>query len=92
MALLADFTPAHGSESIELVQTFWHMVAPSGRTVTCALYRTTWGLELRAGYNNGDRLLVQRVFGAHVAEVYAAAWRAAAEVKGFRDVVEADPS
>ena len=73
----------------EHLQTYWQMMGPaSQRLITCALYRTAAGLELRAGQGEGDRLLCQRVFTELAAEMYAAAWRAAAEAKGFREGVE----
>ena len=71
---------------IELAQTFWRMAAPSGRHITCALYRTAEGLELRAGEGEGDHLLWNRVQTPHAAEVIAAMWKTAAAAQGFSDL------
>ena len=66
--------------------TFFHVVGPTGRLVTCAVFEIETGLELRLSY--GDDLLMRRhVFcGAHRDEqcVEAAAlWRAVLLDKGF---------
>lgn len=71
----------------ELVQQYWVMVGPSKRPFICALYRTTvGGLELRAGHGEQDALLRQPVVTEFAAETFAAAWRIAAEAKGFVDL------
>jgi len=70
----------------ELVRQYWVMVGASNRPFVCALYRTTAGLELRAGHGEQDALLYQPVVTAFAAETFAAAWRVAAEAKGFVDV------
>ena len=69
----------------ELVRQYWVMVGASNRPFICALYRTTAGLELRAGH--GEQLLRQPVVTAFAAETFAAAWKVAAEAKGLVDVV-----
>lgn len=58
----------------------------SGRPITCALYRTPNGLELRAGQGEQDVLLRQPMPTIAAAETYAGIWKAAAVGKGFRDV------
>jgi hypothetical protein len=70
---------------LENLRTFWQMTDRRKKSITCALYRTIGGLELRAGHGEGDRLLCQRVYTELAAEVFAAAWKAAAEAKGFRE-------
>jgi len=72
------------------VRTFWVMCGPSGQPLTCALYRTPVGLELRAGHGEQDVLLRQSVFTLVGAERFAAIWRAAAVGQGFRDVGPSD--
>ena len=72
----------------ELVRQYWVMAGPSNRRFICALYRTTAGLELRAGHGEQDALLRQPVVTEFAAATFAAAWRHAAEVKGFRDLGE----
>ena len=62
------------------------MVGASNRPFVCALYRTSAGLELRAGHGEQDALLCQPVVTTFAAETFAAAWRVAAEAKGFVDV------
>ena len=62
------------------------MVGPSNTVVTCALYRTPSGLEVRAGQGEQDRLLCQSVFTDLAAELFAAVWKAAADAKGFREL------
>lgn len=79
-------TPAATEDNrVEHVRTFWEMLTPSGRLIACALYRTSSGLELRAGVGEGDRLLSELVHSQHAAEVFAATWRKVAETQGYRD-------
>ena len=69
------------------LQTYWRVVGPtSNKPITCALYRTPEGLEVRAGHGEQDRLLSQRVYTLLAAETYAAAWKAAADARGFREI------
>lgn len=71
---------------LELVRRYWVMVGPSNRPFICALYRTPGGrLELRAGHGEHDALLRQPVLTTFAADTFAAAWRSAAEAKGFVD-------
>jgi hypothetical protein len=73
------------------LQTYWRVVGPSNKPITCALYRTSEGLEVRAGHGEQDRLLSQRVYTLLAAETYAAAWKAAADAKGFREITVDEP-
>ena len=72
---------------LECLLTYWVVVGQSNRPITCALYRTLdGGLELRAGHGEQDPLLRQPVLTPFAAKTFAAAWRHAAEVKGFREL------
>lgn len=66
--------------------TFFHVVGPNGRLLTCAVFDVETGLELRL--SEGDDLLVRRhVFSGarrHEQCIEAAAlWRAVLLEKGF---------
>jgi hypothetical protein len=74
------------TSQLDCVRTFWTMVSPSNVPITCALYRTPAGFELRAGQGEQDLLLRQPVLSDTAAGRYAAVWKAAAEAKGFHDV------
>jgi len=68
--------------------TFFQMVGPSDRTLTCAAFDTEFGLELRLSY--GDDLMRSQLFRSvdrddQCAEA-ADAWHLALIQKGFRDV------
>ena len=68
----------------ECVRTFWVMIGPRNIPITCALYRTLRGLEVRAGHGEQDALLRQTVFTSLTAETLAETWRAAAKAQGFQ--------
>jgi hypothetical protein len=68
---------------LECVKTFWVLAGPSNIAITCALYRTPKGLELRAGHGEQDTLLREAVGNVGRAEKLAATWKTAAETKGF---------
>ena len=79
------------------VRTFWVLVSPQSKvTITCALYRTPGGLELRAGQGEHDLLLVQKVVGNGTAEAFARAWHRLAIAQGYQDTspppAQAEPS
>ena len=63
------------------------MVGP-GRAgaITCALYRTPTGLEVRAGRSAQEPLLYHSVHTSIAAEALAAVWKAGAEARGFRAI------
>ena len=63
------------------VETCWALVGPSRQPLTCGIYRTDFGLELRVGYETLGALYSRRVAGLGVA-------RAAAE--RLRDVVNSE--
>ena len=93
---------AHGTASraaptlVVRVRTFWVLFSPQSKlAITCALYRTRDGLELRAGQGEHDQLLVQKVVGNGTAEAFAEAWHRLAIAKGYTDTppsVPAEPS
>ena len=74
----------------EAASTFWRMLAPTGRLLTCALYQTTDGLELRAGYIGEDPIWSEDVPSKDVGVVLAAAWKEAVVAKG--GFVDVEPS
>ena len=57
------------------------MRGPSGQVLSCAIYRTEAGLEVRACYPN-DFLLSQHVFNEEAAFVWAERYRQAILSKG----------
>ena len=61
---------------LELVAPCRRMRGPSGHVLSCAIYRTDVGLEVRAGYAN-DLLHSQRVFSEEGGFVYAERYREA---------------
>ena len=68
---------------------FWRMQAPTGRLLTCGLYRTSDGLELRAGYTGDEPLWAEAVPSEEVGLVLAAAWKEVIVGKG--GFVDLDP-
>lgn len=79
-----------GSQAVTLVRSFWTLLSPSNVLITCGMYRTSNGYEVRAGQGEGDAsLLRQEVFTDAIAETYAAGWKSAALVQGYRDVTDA---
>ena len=78
-----DLEREHGLP-LECLRTFWVMVGSTNVPITCALYRTPVGLEVRAGHGERDALLRHHVFTMVGAEAYAAIWKIAAEARGFR--------
>lgn len=71
-----------------LVRTFWRMVGPSQRPMTCALYRTPISLELVASYDlEGVCVRTTHVVSEEAAAIVAAKWKAATVAVGsFVDV------
>jgi hypothetical protein len=45
---------------LELLETCWRMRAPSGRILSCGVYQTAIGLEVRVGYSEEDLLYSKR--------------------------------
>jgi hypothetical protein len=52
----------------ELLETCWRVREPSGRVVTCAMYRVPFGLELRVLYSDDDVLKSQLYVALGAAE------------------------
>ena len=67
---------------LQRLKVYWRMIGPSRKPITCALYRTPVGLEVRAEHPAGDLLLVERVQTELAAETYAAAWQAMVKAQG----------
>ncbi|MEO8755990.1 MAG: hypothetical protein ABI624_25305 [Casimicrobiaceae bacterium] len=66
---------------LELQQVCWRMRAPSGRVLTCGIYLTDYGFEVRCGYGE-DLLFSRRVKDVPAAEVEADALKATVNDKG----------
>ena len=66
---------------LELVAPCWRMRGPSSQVLSCAIYRTDVGLEVRAGYAN-DLLHSQHVFSEEAGVVWAERCRQAILAKG----------
>ena len=66
----------------DAVPTFWRMRAPTGRLLTCGLYQTDDGLELRAGYEGDDPMWSEVVDSEETGVQLAAAWKGVVISKG----------
>lgn len=66
------------------------MRGPSGRVLSCGVYRTDApGLEVRTGYGDDDLLRSQRVAEIGAARELAQQWRAAVlQTAGFIELTE----
>jgi hypothetical protein len=72
---------------LELLETCWQFVGPSKRTLTCGIYGTDAGLEVRVGYGADDLLYSQRVVDQALASEIAAQLRKTViEKGGFTEV------
>jgi hypothetical protein len=69
------------------LETCWRLRAPSGRVITCGIYRTEGpGLEVRAGFSDDDLLRSQRTAEIGSARDLADEWRRAVLTKsGFTE-------
>jgi hypothetical protein len=63
------------SGDTDAVPTFWRMRAPTGRLLTCGLYQTAEGFELRAGYEGDDPMWAEVVESEEMGVALAAAWK-----------------
>ena len=72
------------------VDLCWRMRAPTGHLLTCGLYRTADGLELRAGYPGDDPMWAEAVLSEEAAVIIAAAWKEVVTSKG--GFVDLDPA
>jgi len=85
-----DFDPyqSHWREQMPpmtLLETCWQMKSPRGRVLTCGVFRTIAGLEVRCGYGEDDLIRSQYAFEIGTARAVAADWKAAAVLKGFHE-------
>jgi hypothetical protein len=83
-----DFDPyaSHWRESVPpmaLLEMCWHMKSPRGRVLTCGVFRTIAGLEVRCSYGEDDLIRSQYSSEIGAARVLAVDWKAAAVLKGF---------
>lgn len=67
----------------DLVELVWRVRGPSGKVLTCGIYRTTApGLEVRVGYSLDDILKTVLAPDVDVARAHAAEWRRLVLAKG----------
>jgi hypothetical protein len=72
---------------LDLVESCWSFQSPSSqRVISCGIYRTDAGLELRAGYSIDDVVRTDRATSVDAARALAAEWRAALLDKGFVEI------
>jgi hypothetical protein len=75
-------TPRPAEEPrLDLVVPCWRMRGPSGHVLSCAIYRTDMGLEVRCGYAQ-DLLRSQRVVDVREGHSVAEQFRRAVCAKG----------
>jgi hypothetical protein len=80
-------TPEPSSSA--LIETVWRLRAPSGRVLTCGIYRDAApGLDVRCGFSDEDLVRSQRAAEIGRARELADEWRRAAIAKGFVEVVD----
>jgi hypothetical protein len=71
---------------LELVEACWQLHSPAtNRLVTCAVYQTDVGLELRAGFSEDDVLRTERIMSRQEGTSLAGQWKAAAIRKGWTE-------
>jgi len=64
-AIVSDerYTPFAGhrpqSPTLTLIETCWEMTSPQGRVLTCGVFQTTAGLEVRCRYSDDDLIRSQ---------------------------------
>lgn len=71
---------------LELLETVWRMRAPSGRVLSCGLYQTDVGLEVRVGYSELDLLYSKRVTAEDARDVAEELRLAVVAKGGFSEV------
>jgi hypothetical protein len=72
----------------QLVEAYWRAVGPSGKELSCGLYRTAAGLELRCGYQIDELLRSTRMGLKDDARYTAALWLLVVLSNGSFDVLE----
>jgi hypothetical protein len=85
-----DAPPARRSEppAPRVVEVYWRAVGPSRKELSCGLYRTSAGLELRCGYHGDDLLRSTRIGPEDDARYSAAGWLHVVLSKGAFEVLE----
>jgi len=86
-----DFDPCEShwrkrAPELTLLETCWQMKSPSGRVLTCGVFRTVAGLEVRCGYGH-DLIRSQYVSEVGAGRTLATNWKTAALQKGFAEIV-----
>jgi hypothetical protein len=72
------------------VETCWALVGPTRRPITCAIYQTDVGLEVRVGYTNLTPLCARRATEMATARTTAESLRDRVNARGvFEEVYEA---
>ena len=72
---------------LELLELCWQVVGPSRKILSCGVYRTEVGLELRCGYDELDLFRSERVPDVAVGRLAAAGWKALVlEQGGFTEL------
>ena len=67
---------------LELLETCWRFVGPSGRLLTCGIYRTDAGVEVRVGYGEEELVYSRLAIEIGTARETAAELRQAVIAKG----------
>ena len=85
---MMDFDPysSHWRENVPpmtLIEESWKMTSPRGRVLTCGVFQTIAGLEVRCGYSDDDLIRSQFARELETAREIAAGWKTAAGVKGY---------
>ncbi len=62
------------------------MLGPSGKPLLCGIYQQSFGVELRAGYDEDDVVRTQWALTIYEGRELAQQWRQASLAKGFSDV------
>ena len=70
---VADRKPP--SPQLDLLRLFWRLQALSGKTLTCGLYQTAAGLEVRCDYGADDLIRSQFTPDIARANATAEAWK-----------------
>jgi hypothetical protein len=85
-----DFDPyrSHWRENVPpmtLLETCWEMTSPRGRVLTCGVFQTIVGLEVRCGYSD-DLIRSQFARELETAREVAAGWKTTALERGYSEV------
>ena len=73
----------------EPFEVCWELRSPSGRVITCAIYRDAApGIDVRCTFSEDDVVRSQRCAEIGTARELADEWRAGAVAKGFLELRE----